>query len=462
MMTEKLYLSSCTCELAETETYLELTNRLCYYGEPNLNNVTLPVDKALEHAQTLIDQPVVAKYIKNPVNGMDDLGGHEVTVTDNGDVQFGTESVGVHKEVWIAEDTVPVNGETKTLPCLFARSRIWKRKPKFISAIKRLFENGKLHSSWEIIVNSYTFANGIKTCTDYVFEGNCLLGENYQPAYGNAASAISMSAEYNASIELAEALTQDINEYTKKEENIVEENIIEVQTDSTTDELTNNIVEPKTSNVEIAELTDYDIRMRLNEVCAKKYDNGWCWVAFVLPEKHICWCSYSAAQSELEYLEFTYSVLGDSVTVGDPIPVRMTVTPNEVESVLSAKDSALVQANTVIEELRAEIATLTPYKEEHEAAEAARIAAEMETRRASLKDMLLKSTYFSEEDCMREPISSLLEQADESGVKTLIADKFIAALNSNQIETSAYKLKANVDVNPEPFSIKKMFEMAGK
>ena len=71
---EKIKISSTALELSETTNYIELTNRLCYYGEPNLNGVMLPVEGAEEHAKSLVLQPVVAKY--KVIGNKPDLGGH--------------------------------------------------------------------------------------------------------------------------------------------------------------------------------------------------------------------------------------------------------------------------------------------------------------------------------------------------------------------------------------------------
>ena len=55
-------MSSNVIELSEHKTYIELTRRLCYYDYPNLNGVQLNSDTAEEKAQSLLMQPVVAKY----------------------------------------------------------------------------------------------------------------------------------------------------------------------------------------------------------------------------------------------------------------------------------------------------------------------------------------------------------------------------------------------------------------
>lgn len=215
---EKIEISSAALELSETTNYIELTNRLCYYGEPNLNGVMLPVEGAEEHAKTLVLQPVVAKY--KVIANKPDLGGHEY---HNG--TFGTENIGVHENVEVRTDTVTVNGEQKTLPCLFARSRIWTRNTNVVAAVKRLFNEGRLHSSWEIAVSDYEYKDGIKVLKDYVFESNALLGTNSQPAYGDAASALAMAeTEDRPEAIIAEALAKDLG--IKEEQSMAEEGVV--------------------------------------------------------------------------------------------------------------------------------------------------------------------------------------------------------------------------------------------
>ena len=178
MNIEKICLSSKTIDIAENDLYLELTNRMCYYDDKNLNNVLLPYkgveESALECAKSLINMPVQAKYKK--IEGQDDLGSHEMYITPDGEVVFGTESIGTHVDVWIEEtDVVTVSGETKKLPCLYAKKRIWKRNKNLINAIKRLYESEDgLGSSWEIQTLEYIYKDGIKKLTNYLFlSDNC-------------------------------------------------------------------------------------------------------------------------------------------------------------------------------------------------------------------------------------------------------------------------------------------------
>ena len=112
-------------------------------------------------AETLVNQPVVAKYKK--IAGKDDLGGHECSVDKNGNVKFGTATIGVNTAVEVKDDDVTLySGETVNTPCLFVTSRIWKRNSSVCDAIKRLFNLGQLHSSWEILSEKTEMVDGVK------------------------------------------------------------------------------------------------------------------------------------------------------------------------------------------------------------------------------------------------------------------------------------------------------------
>ena len=258
---ETICLSSKTIDIAENDLYLELTNRMCYFDDKNLNNVLLPYKgvekKALECAKSLINMPVQAKYKK--IDGKDDLGSHEMHINPDGEVVFDTESIGTHVDVWIEETEVTtVSGEVKKLPCLYAKKRIWKRNKNFINAIKRLYESESgLGSSWEIQTLEYTFKDGIKTLTDYVFLSDCLLGSTTTPAYNGTSKAISLSSLTEQELMVAEALSQDIisqgldNNNQEKEDNILnkDENIT-LSADENVEEVT------ETEEVTVEESTD--------------------------------------------------------------------------------------------------------------------------------------------------------------------------------------------------------------
>lgn len=466
-----LVFSSADIELSEFSTYIELRSRLCWYGYPNANGVILPVDGAEEKAQTLVYQPVVAYYKKDYI-GRDDLGGHEVTVDDKGEVHHGTESVGVNTSVEVAEDTVNINGQEVKTPCLFATRRIWTRNKKYVDAIKRLYKARKLSSSWEILVSSFHYADGLKVLDDYTFDADALLGSQVVPAY-SCANTLSVAEADPDMMLLAEALADDIN--FEKEENTLEQ----------------TITNPKP---ETSALTEWDLRTKINAACQKKLKKR-CYSVYHFPADRVVWTEVEDRESELDYVAFTYEVgADDEVTVSDPVPVKLTVTMAQINSAiaerdktitekdgviaekdtaiaakdteLSQKDNALIKANERIQALEDEVATLAPYKAEHEEAERQRIEAENAAKRTALTDKLVKSKLFSEAEIQAEDIQTLINDMKESEIMTMIAERFMASLDkepeaSETSETAENHGKASLNDDPNEqgeFSITKLLE----
>ena len=223
MHKERIVLSSKSVGLAEYKTYLLLENRVCYYGAPNANGVSLSLETAEQYAQTLVDMPVYAKYVPN-MNGDPSFGGHEAYLDEDGEVAFDTIAIGVHTSVDVRPDVVETaEGKYETLPCLFATQKIWTRNKNIVAAVKRLFSEGKLYNSWELSYDTCRYlSTGVKELIDYTFEGNCFLGvDNYNfPAYGPDACVISLSALQNseATMLVATAAAKDAAESTRENE----------------------------------------------------------------------------------------------------------------------------------------------------------------------------------------------------------------------------------------------------
>ena len=459
--------------IAEHTTYLELTSRVCYYDEPNLNNDMLPYDDTTEEkAKTLVNMPVQAKYKVSPT-GEPTFSGHEMVKKKDGTVDFKTSSIGTHTEVYIENDNVDVNGTIKNLPCLFAKYRIWKRYKNVVAAVQRLFDLGKLYSSWEINTYQYVYDRGIRKVTDYEFLANCLLGYEYAyPSYGTSANAISMAEMNNDNPQLmiAEALSQDLieendnkeenTEMAKKNEPSVAEDVTKVSTPTDTDTTTTatentNSVEQKEDTAEVdnkdtvtdsAQLTTYDLRKKITDACRAKIDK-YCWVSYMFPNEKEVWCEYEGAETELDYAKFTYEVgEGDVITVSDPEYVKLTVSVAEINSKVTSlekeietakaeldiKNDAITKASEKIQELNVQISELTPYKEQVEAAEQKRIEAEIAEDKERLKAKMLKGNLFTEAEIAEKNIADLIEARNESAINSLIADKFVASFDDKE------------------------------
>lgn len=449
--------------VAEHTSYLELVSRVCFYNEPNLNGDMLPYDDtSLSKAQTLVNMPVQAKYRVNP-DGTPSLGGHEMVKKRDGTIEFKTQSIGTHTSVEIKNDNVLVDGSIKELPCLFASYRIWKRYPNYVAAIKRLFNNGILYGSWEINTYQYLYDNGIRKITDYEFIANCLLGETSYPSYGTSANAISMAQINDNQLMIAEALSQDLLDENNINDNDEEENLLAKKNESSpaveniiasaSPEAQNSDTANTTSTAEdkqnetpttdSAQLTVWDLKTRVGEACRKKLGK-WCWASFMFPNEKEVWCEYDGAESELDYVKFTYEVAeDDTITVSEPEYVKLTVSIAEVNTKISElekeiqtvkaeldiKNDAITKASETIQNLNTQISELAPYKEQVEVAERKKIEEQITAEKEALKQKLLKGNLFSKEDIAEKKIQDLIEARDVSAINSLIADKFVASFD---------------------------------
>lgn len=469
-----LVLSSNVTEISDYKTYTTLIDRVCYFDEPNYNKCKIPYDDTTdEKIHSLELMPVQAKYVMNE-NGEPDLGSHEVTIGENGEIKFGTESIGVHTRVWVQKEAVTVtDGTVKELPCLYSELRIWNRYENYISAIKRLYANGGLHNSWEISVMAYDFADGIKTLKDYLFEGNCLLGSNVEPAYPSAA-VLDMASIQKDNLMCASALAADIAAQRDggKEEEMKKTKTTEISTEETvtTSEETevtatedpiqdtsaaseeqtaepeatasdpetsaaepevNPVAEPETSSVTINDLYE-----SLNNEVHKMFDDRWCYVAFCFPEDHIVWVKCDG-QSELEFTVVTYTVNEDgSIVLGEPSEMSLTVSAREINSVISEKDAAIVAANEEVESLKAQVAELEPFKTEAEKAAAEKAEAEKTAKISALQDKAAASKQFTKDELASEEFAEMFNALDEAKLNSMIAERVIAKQRPEK-ETSA-------------------------
>lgn len=462
MNEDRVILASKTVELSETKTYIELTNRLCYYNEPNLNGVKLPSDGALEKAETLVNMPVVAKVRQN-AQGLPDFGSHECYIDPvSGEVKFGTENIGTHISVEIKDDIVEVGGVTKTLPCLFAISRVWTRNKNAVAAIKRLFADGKLFSSWEIVSTAFTYDNGVKTLTDYAFEGNCLLGETVAPAYGKTSCALGLASRAESVLLVAEALALDLSNTDEEEPMNEEINMaaeqetdvvvqqeeqsaktdVSAENEKHQDEVSfaeDTVVESETEDsdgetpagVEVSMLTSGDIRRKLTEAYRAAHER-WAWCSFLFPADNLAWFEEDDRETELDYVQVGYTVVGDDVVIGAVVPVKLSVSVAAVNQTIAEKDDALVKANEKINELSAQVSALKPYKDAADAAERERIEAERKEKREAFISQMKKTKLFGDEEIeTSEILKPIIEQMDEAALKAEIAERFMKKLDTD-------------------------------
>ena len=412
-------MSSNVIELSEHKTYIELTRRLCYYDYPNLNGVQLNSDTAEEKAQSLLMQPVVAKYKR--IRNKDDLGGHECSVDNNGNVTFGTVPIGVNVAVEIKNDTVNINNNTVETPCLFATSRIWTRNKNVCSAIKRLFAEGKLHSSWEILTENAEYVNNVKILKDYVFEADALLGSTSNPAYGECATTLCVASAEDPEILLSEAIANDFNidnSETKEDETLkIKENESVVTSENeNADVVTDEVVETsqETKNVETTETTK--TVSETEEAKSEKNED-------------------TTADENTEKSEESNSDNTDTSNE-EVVSDTDTIIANLKQEIVE-KNDAIIKANEEIANLKAVNESLVQYKEMYEKIESEKAADELAKKKKCLSEYAVKSGYISSEEIeSSEEIKKLIDAVDENGIKAIIVDRLMAQKNDVVVETS--------------------------
>ena len=412
-------MSSNVIELSEHKTYIELTRRLCYYDYPNLNGVQLNSDTAEEKAQSLLMQPVVAKYKR--IRNKDDLGGHECSVDNKGNVTFGTVPIGVNVAVEIKNDTVNINNNTVETPCLFATSRIWTRNKNVCSAIKRLFAEGKLHSSWEILTENAEYVNNVKILKDYVFEADALLGSTSNPAYGECATTLCVASAEDPEILLSEAIANDFNidnSETKEDETLkIKENESVVTSENeNADVVTDEVVETsqETKNVETTETTK--TVSETEEAKSEKNEDT------TVDE--------NTEKSEESNSDNTDTSNEEVVSDTD------TIIANLKQEIVE-KNDAIIKANEEIANLKAVNESLVQYKEMYEKIESEKAADELAKKKKCLSEYAVKSGYISSEEIeSSEEIKKLIDAVDENGIKAIIVDRLMAQKSDVVVETS--------------------------
>ena len=422
-------MSSNVIELSEHKTYIELTRRLCYYDYPNLNGVQLNSDTAEEKAQSLLMQPVVAKYKR--IRNKDDLGGHECSVDNKGNVTFGTVPIGVNVAVEIKNDTVNINNNTVETPCLFATSRIWTRNKNVCSAIKRLFAEGKLHSSWEILTENAEYVNNVKILKDYVFEADALLGSTSNPAYGECATTLCVASAEDPEILLSEAIANDFNidnSETKEDKTLkIKENESVVTSENeNTDVVTDEVVETsqETENVETTETTETVSETR--EAKAEKIED-------------------TTANENTEKSEESNSDNTDTSNE-EVVSDTDTIIANLKQEIVE-KNDAIIKANEEIANLKAVNESLIQYKEMYEKVEAEKAADELAKKKKCLSEYAVKSGYISSDEIeSSEEIKKLIDTVDENGIKAIIVDRLMAQKNDVVVETSEVTTPVTTEV----------------
>lgn len=445
MNKESVLLEGTVLEVASYENYKEATILVSVLDQPDLENRIITEEAGEEYYSTLIGYPLLAKLKKNIFGKPQDFGGHEMfEITDkNGKKKkkFNTIAIGSIVDAWIEERELDeYEGQQK---CILCKAKLWtSRYPEYFKVFDKLWNKGKLSTSWELTAtNVEEDDNGNKIYKVFEYIGLALLGSSKTPAVPGAGVLEYAELEENYDTELACALEKDIANldinYAEKEDlNLADKEKKEKEN-----------IKDNTENTEIASLTDNDLFRLIGEKCRKKIGCSWGYISYWLPEEHTVWYKPCNGELQLEYKLFTYSVDDNEVEVSEPTDVTLTVSVDKINEELAEKNEkietltaelelkneAVISAGEKIGKLKVEISELEPYKEKVETAEKERIETEIAEEKKSLKENLLKTNLFTEDEIAKAEIAEFIEARDKSAINNLIANRYIASLSETQV-----------------------------
>lgn len=498
MEQENFILNSKPLEVASYKNYKEATFLISVLDQPDLYGRIIPKDSGEKYCKTIIGYPVVAKLKKNIFGQVSDFGGHELIEikAKNGKKtkKFGTTPIGVVMDSWT--ETRDVEGYEGEQECILCKTKLWtSRFPEYFKVFDKLWEQGKISSSWELTASKVEEQGDNKIYKIFEFIGNAILGTSHTPCVPGA-GVIEYAELENYETELAEALEKDMaNLDIENEDKEVTDLAEKEKKDTPVEDTENKVIDtPKTvdnseckkkketaecvpkkkttcaefsesdKTPEIASLTDYDLFKKINEACRKVIDCCWGYISYWFPEEKTVWFKPDNAESQLDYKLFTYEVMDDEVTVSDPQDVKLTVSVVDVNEVIAEKDAkigtltaeleikddAVIKAGEKISKLNVEVSELKPYKEAVEKAEKERIEAEIAEAKQTLKNNMLKTKLFTEEEIAEADIAELIEARNETAIKNLIAERYIASFDSNEsdpdTDTASFEKDTNTSV----------------
>lgn len=378
---------------------------ICDFGR-NKNGVALDRDTIEDWMSTLKNKPLVGK-IRMRYDGEYDFTGHNVIEVEKEDeygntyreVEFDTEAFGTFFDVSIEK----IDGKE----FIVASCEIWKRFSQACEIITNRIKDGTLSTSWEIAVecSSQKIIDGFMTQIIKAgrFIGHCLLGRDVDPAYDS--SGLLEIASTNYDVEFAEALTQDILSQGLDIKNEAKEE--------------NNMA--KTKETEISEEVVKDTVESTPEAEATVED--------------------AASKETTEETVNSQSVEGE-------LREQLAEANSKIEALnadIATRDEAIIKSGEEIASLKAQITELTPFKEQFEEAEKARIEAELSEKKEALIASVTKTGLITREEIeASEEFKGFVDNLDDKSLKAVLADRYIASFNAEKPEVAETVTKTDV------------------
>lgn len=477
---ENIVLSSMPIELSDFPNHKEAIFLISVLDEYNLNNVLIEKSEGEKYHKTIIGYPIVA-YLKYDANGKpDDFGGHELRAKYNKETKqieyyFATYPIGSVIDAWIEEREV--DGYKGLKSVVLIKTKLWKsRLPEYFKVFDKLWESGKISSSWEISVIESKKTKKGKVLKAFEFIGNCLLGSTVDPAVPGA-GVLEVASNDEINYELSKAFAEDIK-VLKADQNMSNSEIDD-ESVINTDDIENNeggtdMNKPIDVQSNLASMTDNDLYNKIRKAINANSDNTnkWYYIARVYPYEYRVIAYEWDRQSDDDYVEFSYSVLSnEEISINSQKEVKMVFIPKETYDAEKAEyeekinkldkdfkeaSEAVVELTSQKEELNKQIEEFSEYKAKFEEIQRAEQEKELAKKQEELKafaleNELIASAELDENEDIKKIFAELsLENYEESKEKIKYIkyerafNKLQASKNNQKIETSE---KSNKQVN---------------
>ena len=379
----------------------------------------IPKEAGEKYHATLRGFPIVAKLYKDRFSRPMDFGGHEMRQWKNRkgetETKFDTYPIGSVIDTWIEDREVA--GYEGEKSCIMAKAKLWTcRSPEYFKVLDRLWTENRISSSWELIATDVEeMPLGKKILKAFSFIGNALLGSTSIPA-GKGAGIYEYAEVGDEDIsepdELSEALIKDINNFKQEEESLKDE------------EKVVDAVETPVSDTETKTENDSPVADEAQEAPAE--DNA----------------------DKVEEPEDSDGTTEEIADEGDPEEVPVEDAPadsTDLAAKVAELSKALMQANSLIQNLQSEIETFAPIKADYERIAQEKAEAEKQQQIAELKELALKSKLITEAELEDEggddQIKAMISNLDRAGIENLIVTRLCKSLE----EKSNTKTTRDVD-----------------
>ena len=458
---EKILISSKPISSEQYKNYKEAKWMISELDAWDLNGRFMSKEVGEKCHKSIIGYPIVAKLITDKKGNPVDFGGHEVTKKKDseGNISYKFNTVPIGSILDSNIETI--DGKE----CIVISTKLWSdRFPEYFTVLDKLWEDGKVSSSWELAVNEWEETDEGKILKDVEFLGNCILGSTVEGAVPGA-GMLEYAEINNDEIALASALRNDIdknNEVGEKmnenenitkanenPENITAENDENVNPDNVSEENVNADNTNK-DNKQTSALTSYDIETKLENLAWK---DGYGYPSYIFPEEHYALCR-SWKDNSLDFTKVNYSVSDNDVEIISTEKVSLVVEVKDMNTFVAEKNDAIIKMDSEIAELKTKVESL-----EKDSAELAEIKkqneeAELKKKQDEVAEYAKSSGYFTDEEMDSDEFKNLIAEADINSVKALIADKCVAErknsatievsekINLNNVESTSFSMAA--------------------